>query len=207
MNKKNNLEASHKRGIFVVIYGVNNLGKTTQAKLLVNRLKKSGYRSEYLKYPLYDFKPTGPMINRYLRKNNPDNFSPREAQLIFALNRSQFQSRLLDKLNKGINIIAEDYVSTGMAWGICAGVEKKFLKSINGRLLKENLAFLFIGRRFTEGQEHNHRHESDKNLINRVGKILANLGRESGWIKINANLNKRKVHEQIWKKVIKLINR
>ena len=41
-------------GKFIVIYGVNNLGKTTQANMLVQKLKASGLKAEYLKYPIYD---------------------------------------------------------------------------------------------------------------------------------------------------------
>ena len=36
------LEDNHKKGKFIVLYGINNLGKTTQAKLLVKNLKNSG---------------------------------------------------------------------------------------------------------------------------------------------------------------------
>ncbi len=206
MNNGNKLKANPVRGKLIVIYGVNNLGKTTQAKLLVNRLKKSGCKSEYLKYPLYDFKPTGPLINRYLRKNNPDKFSPREAQIIYALNRTQYENILREKLRRGINVVTEDYTSTGIAWGIGAGVNEKFLKQVNSHLLKEDLAFLFIGQRFKQATEKNHKHEINSKLMEKVRRAHLKLGHEYGWVKINANLSREKVHEQIWKKVIKLAN-
>ena len=41
------------RGKFIVLYGINNLGKTTQAKMLVDKLKLHGLEAEYLKYPVY----------------------------------------------------------------------------------------------------------------------------------------------------------
>ncbi len=195
-----------KRGKLIVIYGVNNLGKTTQAKLLVEHLKSDSFRAEYLKVPMYNFKPTGPIINRYLRKNNPDRFTPREIQMIFSLNRFQFQPILINKLDQGINIIAEDYLGTGLAWGMGAGVDEKFLKQINAHLLKEDLAFLFIGKRFKQAQEKNHRHELNDRLLKKVKQAHLKLGRENGWIKINANLSKKQVHEQVWKKVINILS-
>jgi len=205
-NYYNKSKLVQRRGKFIVIYGINNLGKTTQAKLLVKHLKSSGFQAEYLKNPLYNFKPTGPIINRYLRKNNPDHFSPREIQMLFALNRWQYQPVLIDKLNRGINIVAEDYLGTGIAWGIGAGVAEKFLKQINSHLFEEDLTFLFIGRRFKEAQEKNHRHETNEPLMKKVEQAHLKLSREYSWININANLTREQVQEQIWNNVIKIIS-
>ncbi|MFH1545947.1 MAG: hypothetical protein ABIE14_01040 [Patescibacteria group bacterium] len=54
-------------GKFIAIYGVNNIGKSTQTSLLVQRLVNVGVRVEYFKYPLYDLDPTGKMLNEILR--------------------------------------------------------------------------------------------------------------------------------------------
>ena len=35
------------KGRFIAIYGVNNIGKTTHAKLIVERLKKEGHDAVY----------------------------------------------------------------------------------------------------------------------------------------------------------------
>jgi thymidylate kinase len=113
-----------KKGKFIVIYGTNNLGKTTQAKLLVKNIKKSGQKAEYLKYPVYNLEPAGGLINAYLRKGNPYKFSPREAQLLHFIDRLKFDPILEKKLKKGINIVAEDYFGTAVAWGSGAGVDK-----------------------------------------------------------------------------------
>ena len=53
---------SMSKGIFIVLYGVNNLGKTTQAQLLVERLNKAGVQATYLKYPIYDIEPSGVLL-------------------------------------------------------------------------------------------------------------------------------------------------
>jgi len=194
------------KGKFIVLYGINNLGKTTQAKMLVEKLNLSGQKAEYLKYPIYDLVPSGKILNDYLRGGNSHNLSPREAQIIYTLNRLQYEPQLKKKLAAGINIIAEDYIGTGLAWGIGAGVDEYFLKEINSNLLKEDLAFLFDGQRFREAKEINHRHETDDDLINKVRWAHLKLGQEMGWIKINANLSIGKIHEQLWQKVSELIS-
>lgn len=188
----------NQRGTFIVIYGVNNLGKTTQAQLLVNRLQKDGSRAEYIKYPIYNLAPSGPLINEYLRAGNPQRFSPREIQLLYVLNRTQFEPALKAKLAAGIHIVAEDYVGTGIAWGVGGGVPALFLKKLNEHLIKEDSAFLFEGERFTAATEANHAHETNEPLLDKVRLAHRQLGAERGWRAINANRPREEIHEEIW---------
>lgn len=185
-------------GKLIVFYGINNLGKSTQAKLLVERLKANGYQSEYLKYPIYDLEPSGRMLNDYLRNANPFGLRSREAQIMYAMNRTQYQSELASKLKSGINVIAEDYKGTGIAWGLGAGVDEKFLKEINSHLIQEDLVFLFDGERFRQAIENNHKHENDEDLMTKVRWAHLKLREEYGWWKINANLAIEEIHEEIW---------
>lgn len=194
------------KGKLIVLYGINNLGKTTQAKMLVERLNFEGYEAEYLKYPVYELKPSGELLNGYLREGNPYNLSPREAQIIYAINRTQYEGELAKKLENGINIVAEDYTGTGLAWGIGAGVNEQFLKFINSHLLKEDIAFLFDGERFKEAVENEHKHECDNELTDKVRWTHLRLGNEFGWIKISANSSIDEIHSRIWDELLKVLN-
>jgi len=198
MNNKN-------RGKLIVIYGINNLGKSTQAKMLTERLNKQGVQTEYLKYPIYDLAPSGPTLNNYLRGGNFFKLSPREAQTIYTLNRTQYQPELENKLEQGITIIAEDYTGTGLAWGIGAGVEEQYLKYINKHLLAEDLVILLDGQRFKDAMEKNHIHEENDKLINKVRLTHLKLAGEKGWEIINANQSIETIHKSIWKKLKILI--
>ena len=190
-----------KKGKLIGIYGINNTGKSTQAKLLVERLKKDGKEAEYLKYPIYDLEPSGPLINEYLRNRNPHNFSVLEIQLIYVLNRTQYEPIVKEKLESGINIIAEDYSGTGIAWGIGGGMDYNFAVNMNSHLLKEDLVFLLDGERFMESKESGHRHEEDHELTNRVREVHKELGKEFGWLTINANDTIENIHKIIHGKV------
>lgn len=191
------------KGKIIVIHGANNLGKSTQAKLLVEKMNEAGYKTEYLKYPIYEIEPTGKIINDYLRSGNPFKLTPREAQTIYAFNRAQFEPILKQKLESGINIVAEDYTGTGLAWGRGAGVSEEYLKLINSKLLKENLTFLLDGERFKTAAEDDHQHEDDDELWQKVRQAHLKLGQEFGWIKINANLTISQIHDIIWQEIIK----
>lgn len=191
------------KGLFIVLHGANNLGKSTQAKLLVEKMNKENHQTEYLKYPIYDILPSGKMINDYLRNSNPLNLSPREAQTIYTLNRTQFEPELKLKLALGTNVVAEDYTGTGLAWGIGAGVQEEYLKLINSHLLKEDLTFLLDGERFKESTEDGHKHETDEELWQKVRQSHLKLSQEFNWLKINANLTIDEIHAIIWAEVQK----
>lgn len=192
---------SVKNGKLIVFYGTNNLGKSTQAKILIDKLKEKNILAEYLKYPIYDLAPSGPVLNNYLRNGNPYNLSAREAQIIYCLNRTQYQKTLEEKLNKGINIIAEDYTGTGIAWGVGAGVDQNFLEEINNHLLKEDIALLFDGERFKEAVEKNHKHEQDDEFSQKVRQTHLDLGKKYNWEMINANLSIEEISNVIFEKI------
>ena len=193
--------------MFVVLYGINNLGKTTQAKLLVERLRKEGHKAEYIKYPIYDLEPTGPRLNVYLREGNPENLTPKQAQLLYIENRTAYEPTLKAKLDAGIHIVAEDYTGTGIAWGIGAGVDEAFLKEKNAHLLKEYLAFLFEGKRFTDATEAGHTHETNETLLEKVRIAHTKLGAELGWQTINANRPMEEINAEIWTHVQQYLKR
>lgn len=188
-------------GKFIVLYGINNLGKTTQAKFLVERLQKEGYKAEYIKYPIYNLEPSGSILNNYLRGGNEYNLTAREAQIFYALNRFHFEATLKKKLEDGIHIISEDYVGTGLSWGVGTGVDERFLKLINENLLKEDIAFLFDGNRFTESTEDGHKHETDEKLLEKVRQAHLKLGKMLDWQTINANSSIEEIHSKIWSEV------
>lgn len=189
-------------GKLIVIYGINNIGKSTQAKLLVKKLKQQGLKADYIKYPIYNLQPSGQILNNYLRQGNTYRLTPREAQIFYAFNRFQYEPTLRKKLEQGINIIAEDYVGTGLAWGIGAGVDQKFLNIINFNLLKEDIAFLLDGQRFLRAKEKNHKHESDDKLNRKVRQAHLKLGKKLGWKKINANQEINAISDEIWRHVL-----
>jgi len=195
------------KGKFIVFYGINNLGKTTQAKKLVERLQKGGRPAEYLKYAIYDLEPSGPILNDYLRAGNPFDLSAREFQIFQALNRTQYEPTLKEKLENGIIVVAEDYTGTGIAWGMGAGVDKAFLQKINSHLLREDLGILFEGERFMQGVEDGHMHESNDEFTNRVRQIHLELGQEYGWQKINANEDIDTIQNKIWDLTQEIINK
>lgn len=193
------------RGKLITLYGINNLGKTTQARRLVDRLTAEGVSAHYLKYPLYTFAPSGPTINAYLRNNNPHQFSPREFQIIQVLNRTQYDTALRARIDSGEWIVAEDYVGTGVAWGVATGVNEALLRELNSHLLIEDVSIFLDGERFTDGKETGHLHEEDAELMERVRHTHQILAQKLGWFNVSANQSRDEVADAIWRHVKRIL--
>ncbi len=162
-------------------------------------MNKKNIQAEYLKYPIYDLDPAGKLINEYLRGGNPNNFSPREFQILQYADKISFEPVLKEKLNKGINVVAEDYFGTAVAWGAGSGVDRKLLEYLYSFVYKEDLAILFDGERFIGSIEKNHKHENDAALTARVRQVHLELAEKYHWIKINANRTIDEIHKDILK--------
>lgn len=194
------------RGKFINLLGINNLGKSTQAKLLVENLQNYGLKAEYLKYPIYDLEPTGPQINEILRSGKKQELSEEELQKIYAQNRQDYQPELETKLSKGINIVAEDYVGTGLAWGVAKGADLNVLLKQNEGLIKGDIAILLDGERFTEAKEEKHIHEQNDELMKRCRQVHLDLAKKYGWKIVNANQSVEKVSQDIWQEIEKTLS-
>lgn len=190
------------RGKLITLYAINNVGKSTQAKILVENLsKRAGLRAQYLKYARYELHPSGSHLNDYLRNGNPHNFSAREFQLLQILNRTQYQEELNAILDDGFWIVAEDYVGTGIAWGMAAGVERDLLVDLNRHLLCEDLAIYLHGKRHHEAIEKNHAHEGNSELMQQALNAHEHLSDHLAWTSISADGTVDEVSDRIWDSV------
>lgn len=195
------------KGKLIVIYGINNLGKSTQAKLLTSTLNERGIQTEYLKYPIYDLAPTGPEINKILRSGGGQIISEIELQKLYAQNRFDYQSTLQKLLARGVTVVAEDYTGTGLAWGVTKGASLEELEKINAGLITEDLAILLDGKRFLEGKEEAHLHEKDDNLMNRCRQTHLDLAKRYEWKILLANDEIKPIQEKIFALAIDLLEK
>lgn len=188
----------NKQGLFVVLYGVNNIGKTTQLDLLEERAKAEGLKLFRLKYPVYDLAPTGPQIHAITKGGNPEGKSATELQELNAQNRFDFQPTLEEKLREYDIVLAEMYVGTSVAFGVAQGVPKDYLLQINEGLRTPDVSLLLYGTRFKEAVEVGHRFEENDEMMNRIAVLHDELAKESGWTKVNANRDREVITDEIW---------
>jgi thymidylate kinase len=195
------------KGKLIAIYGINNIGKSTQKKLLEERCAKEEIKLVSTKVPYYELPGSGEIINDYLRLGNSYNLSSQDFQLIQIMNRFHKEPEIKKFLEEGINVLVEDYNDTGVAWGVAGGVDKKLLEELSKALLKEDVAIFLEGERFLQAVEEGHRHEQNKEMLDKVQKEFEILARGRRWNRVNANQTREEVHEDIWKIVNGKISR
>lgn len=105
-----------KKGLFIVIDGADGAGKATQAKKLIERLKKNEVPTVYVDFPRYETF-FGKTIARFLRGEFGDlkTVSPYLASIPYALDRQGTRTLIESALNSGKYVIANRFVSSNMA--------------------------------------------------------------------------------------------
>ncbi len=191
------------QGKLITIYGINNIGKSTHAHLLVKRLQDEGFDAVYVKYPIYDIEPTGTFLNRVLRESGHtgQQMSEEELQMWFTLNRYQFESRLRGWLSHGKIVIAEDYIGTGIGWGVTKGADQAWLESLNQYLLPADFSLLLEGSRTMKAKEEGHIHEANDELVEQARAVFARLAEAYRWTRIQIEPVKEDTAEKIYKEV------
>ena len=194
-----------KKGKFIAIYGINGIGKTTQVEILVKYLQSKGLKASRLKYPIYDLPPEGPFIYKYLRDPQfraENELSTDELQQKYADNRVRYEAELKKRLKSGEWIVAEDYIGTGIAWGLTWGGNLEYLEKINKNLLLADFSILMYGERFNTAIEKDHRNEMESERIKICKNFHLLLAKIYDWKLVNANQSVEKVGEDM----AKLIN-
>ncbi|KAI6242940.1 DTMP kinase [Aphelenchoides fujianensis] len=105
-----------KRGLFIVLEGLDRSGKSTQCRRLVEWLKQEGHSVRFQPYPDRSEPETGPKINEFLKNAR----SPYEQALyihgLFSENRRILDSKLRRDLEAGMTVIADRYSFSGVAY-------------------------------------------------------------------------------------------
>ena len=125
------------RGAFICIEGLDGCGKSTQAKLLVKRLKKNHNA-------VYTAEPSRGKIGTCIRENylyGERRFSVVLEALLFAADRIEhLESEVFPFLNKGYLVISDRYVYSSLAYQGAAGLSLEWIESINGHAIQPDLA-------------------------------------------------------------------
>ena len=128
------------KGFFICLEGLDGCGKTTQAKLLVRRLRRSCDA-------FYTAEPSGGKIGRFIKKyclHSGKRSSGVVEALLFAADRfDHVENTVLPALNKGRIIVSDRYVYSSLAYQGATGLDMEWIEKINEHAVRPDLA-IFI---------------------------------------------------------------
>lgn len=128
------------KSLFICVEGLDGCGKTTQAKLLVKRLRKSGYNA------VYTAEPTRGKIGKFIRKyclHGEKRISAIIEALLFAADRFEHvENEIIPALNEGKIVVSDRYVYSSLAYQGAAGLDLEWVELLNKHALRPKLAVL-----------------------------------------------------------------
>jgi len=130
----------NKKGTFIVIEGLDGSGKTTQAKILAHKLRKSHDA-------VFTAEPSRGKIGTFIRNRilYGETRPPVSVEaLLFAADRiDHIQSEVQPALDEGKLVVSDRYVYSSLSYQGSAGLDLEWIGTINQLALKPDLA-LFI---------------------------------------------------------------
>ncbi len=129
-----------KRGVLIVLDGIDGAGKTTQAKKLLEKLQKEGFDAVYLREPS-DSK-WGREIKR--KAAHPDSLSPeRELDLFQKDRRENVKMNIKPSLEKKKIIVLDRYYFSTVAYQGARGIDPMSIQKMNESFaVKPDLVFI-----------------------------------------------------------------
>jgi len=189
------------KGAFIVFEGIDGSGKTTQAKLLQEELKRNGFGVLLTKEPTDG--PIGQIIRKGLRGEL--NFSMKTIQLLFTADRSyHLETTILPALREGKVVISDRYFYSTIAYGMLE-LEKEWLKKINSGFLEPDMVFLIdidpetSLERLSTSRKAKEKFEDLEKLRKVRGNYLEISREYKNFYVVNGNRSAEEIHRDILK--------
>jgi len=184
------------RGVFICIEGLDGCGKTTQAKLLVRRLRKSCDA-------IYTAEPSRGKIGRFIKKHclhgDKRGSSVVEA-LLFAADRSEHvENTVLPALRKGQIVVSDRYVYSSLAYQGATGLDLGWIKNINEHAIRPDLAIFIDVEPETVVQRLKPKKSVMENLETqrKVREVYVGYVEKGELVRVDGNTSKKQVADDI----------
>ncbi|MCL4354454.1 dTMP kinase [Patescibacteria group bacterium] len=103
------------KGKFIAIEGIDGSGKTIQSKMVVEQLKKKGYKAVLTK------EPTDGVIGKFIKNDvlsGKAKIPPVAIQYLFSADRAVHQEEIENYLKKGFIVVTDRYFWSAVCYGI-----------------------------------------------------------------------------------------
>jgi dTMP kinase len=169
-----------RRGKIIVIEGIDKAGKTTQANLLLKKLK--GKKCVKFDFPDYST-PVGIEIKQFL--DGKRDYSDEVKMMLLSANRWEKKSEIESIIGKGTTIIMNRYYQSNLVYGISKGLKLKWLLALDEGLPKADLVVVIdiktntlVKRSINDIAD---KFEQDLDLIRNVRRNYKMLANKFNW--------------------------
>jgi dTMP kinase len=195
-----------KKGFFVCIEGLDGCGKTTQARLLSKRLKRT-YDA------VYTTEPTTGKIGDFIRKRclQAEKRWPSAVEaLLFAADRFEHvENEIAPWVSEGKLVISDRYLYSSLAYQGAAGLDLSWILSLNKHALYPDLAIFIDVPTETVVQRLKDRKSVMENLktLRKVRRVYLSLVKKGDLVMIDGNASKQEVADSISELVLNHLRR
>ncbi len=203
-------------GLFVTFEGGEGCGKSTQARILWNKLGQQGIPAVLTREP--GGTSLGAEIRKSLKRVRQTSISPEAELLLFAASRAQLTAEVLrPALEEGKTVVCDRFTHSTLAYqGYGRGLALDTIKSVNS-LATQNLKPDIVILLDLPPEEGLSRKANLKDVFElqdlsfhrrvREGYLEAATSEPSGWLVVDARFPKAKIAGIIWQKVGWLLQR
>jgi dTMP kinase len=173
------------RGALVVLEGIDQAGKMTQARALEHAAHAAGLSCAVRHYPDYETR-VGTLIRAFLADGVA--LDARTRCMLFAANRWEKDAELRQLCETRALVCIDRYTASNVVYGTSQGVDENWLWGLEDGLLAADLTVLVdiapeeSRRRKTRERDD---YERDTRLLEAARAHYGRLGRGAGWARID----------------------
>jgi dTMP kinase len=174
-------------GLLIAFEGLDQSGKETQARLLVDALGAEGRACHTVSFPDYGT-PIGRELAHALAGERE--YGPDVMQLLYVANRHERRPDLVRWLEGDEVVVCDRYVASSIAYGAAQGLEAAWLSEIQSRLPPADLTILLDippGTAMARKAAGRDRYERDLALLARVRAVYLDLASGPGWMRLDGD--------------------
>lgn len=196
---------SKSKGFFVCVEGLDASGKTTQAKLLTENLRRKGFDA------VYTTEPSSGQVGRLIRSfvlNREDRVPIELEALLFAADRvDHVKGEIKPLLKQGKVVVCDRYVYSSLAYQGATGLDVEWIEYVNRFALRPDQAILLdVPTDVVLGRLKRKKTVMENKLnLDKVRQVYLMLAKDGRLTLLDGNSRRGEVAEEVFQTVSKVL--